>query len=413
MRRAGAGHRDGRALGMTIRPKLEEIISGALDALRIELPSWGFANTGTRFGKFLQPAAAATIEEKFSDAGEVHRLTGVCPTIALHVLWDLPEGMAGAPDIEALSEKHRVRPGSINPNLFQDQLYKHGSVGSPDAAARAAARAHLLESADIAMQLNCRDVSLWFADGSNYPGTANIRQRRKWFEESLAALHERLSPAQRMLVEYKPFEPAFYHTDIADWGMALLLAKAAGPKAKVLVDTGHHYQGQNIEQIVAWLLGDDMLGGFHFNDRRYADDDLTLGSIDPYQIFRIFHEIIYFEWETGKRADVAYMIDQSHNLKGKMEATIQTVTTAQELYAKAAIVDHAKLAACQAKAALVDAEVCLKEAFSTDVRPAIREWSRSHGLPEDPMAAFRQSGYLERITEERGKRAAAQVASYA
>jgi len=347
------------------------------NAFQIELPSWGFANTGTRFGKFLQPAAASTTEEKFSDAGEVHRLTGVCPTIALHVLWDLPEGATGVANIKALAEKFRVRPGSINPNVFQDQLYKYGSVGSPVPVARTAAMAHLLESAD------------------------------------LAALHERLAPDQRMLVEYKPFEPAFYHTDIADWGMALLLAKKAGPKAKVLVDTGHHYQGQNIEQIVAWLLGDDMLGGFHFNDRRYADDDLTLGSIDPYQIFRIFHEIFYFAWETGKRADVAYMIDQSHNLKGKIEAMIQTVTTAQELYAKAAIVDHEKLAACQAKCALVDAEVCLKEAFSTDVRPAIREWARSHGLPEDPLDAFRKSGYLERITEVRCKRNAASVSSYA
>jgi L-rhamnose isomerase / sugar isomerase len=398
---------------MTQRSKTGELIASALDSFQIELPSWGFANTGTRFGKFLQPAAAATIEEKFSDAGEVHRLTGVCPTIALHVLWDLPEGVNGAASIKLLAEKYRVRPGSINPNLFQDQIYKYGSVGSPDPAARARARVHLLESAEIARQLDCRDISLWFADGSNYPGTANIRQRRQWFEESLAELHERLAPNQRMLVEYKPFEPAFYHTDIADWGMALLLAKKAGPKAKVLVDTGHHYQGQNIEQIVAWLLADDMLGGFHFNDRRYADDDLTLGSIDPYQIFRIFHEISYFEWETGEHADIAYMIDQSHNLKGKIEAMIQTVTTAQELCAKAAIVDHEKLAAAQAKSALVDAEMCLKEAFSTDVRPAIREWARSHGLPEDPMAAFRESGYLERVTEERSKRASTSVSSYA
>ena len=398
---------------MRQRAKTDEIIRAALDSFQIELPSWGFANTGTRFGKFLQPAAAATIEEKFSDAAELHRLTGVCPTIALHVLWDLPDGMPGVANIKALSEKFRVRPGSINPNLFQDQLYKHGSVGSPDATARGAAITHLLESADIAKQLGCRDISLWFADGSNYPGTANIRQRRNWFEASLATLHGRLAPGQRMLVEYKPFEPAFYHTDIADWGMALLLAKKAGPKAKVLVDTGHHYQGQNIEQIVAWLLADDMLGGFHFNDRRYADDDLTLGSIDPYQIFRIFHEILYFEWETGKRADVAYMIDQSHNLKGKIEAMIQTVTTAEELYAKAAIVDHKNLATAQAKCALVDAEVCLKEAFSTDVRPAIRAWASSHGLPEDPLSAFRQSGYLERITQERSKRAAASVSSYA
>ena len=199
---------------------------------------------------------------------------------------------------------------------------------------------HILDSVEIGKRLGSRDLSLWFADGSNYPGTQNIRHRRKWFEEGLAAAHARLSSNQRMLVEYKPFEPAFYHTDIADWGMALLLAQAAGPQAKVLVDTGHHYQAQNIEQIVAWLLDLDMLGGFHFNDRRYADDDLTMGSIDPYQVFRIFHEILHFEWETGERADIAYMIDQSHNLKGKIEAMIQTVTTAMELYAKAALVDH-------------------------------------------------------------------------
>jgi L-rhamnose isomerase/sugar isomerase len=207
-----------------------------------------------------------------------------------------------------------------------------------------------------------------------------------------------------MLVEYKPFEPAFYHTDIADWGMALLLAKSAGPQAKVLVDTGHHYSSQNIEQIVAWLLADGMLGGFHFNDRRYADDDLTLGSIDPNQVFRIFHEIAMYEWETGKRADIAYMIDQSHNLKGKIEAMIQTVMTAQELYAKAALVDHERLARHQKGSALVDAENCLKDAFSTDVRPAIAEWRRSHGLAEDPLAAFRSSGYLERITAERAEK---------
>jgi L-rhamnose isomerase/sugar isomerase len=393
--------------------RIDQIIADALDAFHIELPSWGFANTGTRFGKFLQPAAALTIEEKFSDAGFVHRITGVCPTLALHVLWDLPQALKNTKDIETLSRKYGIRPGSINPNLFQDQIYKHGSLGNPDPSVREAAVAHLLESAEIAAHLGSRDVSLWFADGSNYPGTANMRQRRKWFEEGLAQLHARLSPTQRMLVEYKPFEPAFYHTDIGDWGMALSLAKSTGPKAKVLVDTGHHYQGQNIEQIVAWLLNDGMLGGFHFNDRRYADDDLTLGSIDPYQIFRIFHEIFYFEWETGQHPDVAYMIDQCHNLKGKIEAMIQTVMTAQELYAKAAIVDHKKLAECQSHCNLLDAENCLKDAFSTDVRPAVRAWAKSHGLPEDPLQAFRESGYLEKITQERSKRNSSPVSSFA
>ena len=385
----------------------------ALDSFRIELPSWGFANTGTRFGKFLQPAAATTIEEKLSDAGEVHRLTGVCPTVALHVLWDFPNGLDSAHQVRSLAEKYSVRPGSINPNVFQDQIYKHGSLGNPDPDIRRAALGHILDSIEIARQVGSRDISLWFADGSNYPGTANIRQRRAWFEAGLREAHGKLGANQRMLVEYKPFEPAFYHTDIADWGMALLLAKASGAQAKVLVDTGHHYSSQNIEQIVAWLLAEEMLGGFHFNDRRYADDDLTLGSIDPYQVFRIFHEIAMFEWETGTRADIAYMIDQSHNLKGKIEAMIQTVATAQELYAKAALVDHGTLARHQKSCSLVDAENCLKEAFSTDVRPAIAEWRRSHGLAEDPLAALRSGGYLERITAERWEKNKATLSSYA
>ncbi len=390
-----------------------DTIIRALDAFHIELPSWGFANTGTRFGKFLQPAAATSTEDKFADAGQVHRLTGVCPTVALHVLWDLPNGIADCGKVQAMAAEYGLRPGSINPNVFQDQNYKHGSIGNPDPAIRQEAMDHILNCVEIQKKLGSRDLSLWFADGSNYPGTQNIRHRRQWFAESLKETHEALADGQRMLVEYKPFEPAFYHTDIADWGMALVLAQAAGPQAKVLVDTGHHYQGQNIEQIVAWLLDLDMLGGFHFNDRRYADDDLTMGSIDPYQVFRIFHEIAHFEWETGKRADIAYMIDQSHNLKGKIEAMIQTVTTAMELFAKASLVDHEKLAARQTECSLVDAENCLKDAFSTDVRPVIREWAVSKGLPADAMDAFRQSGYLEKITAERGQKNMAAISSYA
>jgi L-rhamnose isomerase/sugar isomerase len=396
-----------------ITTKQTDAILEALNAFQIELPSWGFANTGTRFGKFLQAAAATTLDEKFSDAAEVHRCTGVCPTIALHVLWDLPDGANNVDDVHALTAKHGLRAGSINPNVFQDQMYKYGSLANPDPSIRKEALHHILNSIEIAKRLGSRDLSLWFADGSNYPGTQNMRHRRRWFEEGLAATHAQLSEDQRMLVEYKPFEPAFYHTDIADWGMALLLAQGAGPQAKVLVDTGHHYQTQNIEQIVAWLLDLNMLGGFHFNDRRYADDDLTMGSIDPYQVFRIFHEIRHFEWETGKRGDIAYMIDQSHNLKGKIEAMIQTVTTALELYAKAALVDQEELADHQKKCALVDAEGCLKDAFSTDVRPVIREWAQAKGLPANPLDAFRQSGYLEQITSERKEKNMAAISSYA
>ena len=388
-------------------------IFAALETFRIELPSWGFANTGTRFGKFIQPAAATTTEEKFSDAGQVHLLTGVCPTVALHVLWDCPEGVQSADEIKGFANRCGVTPGSINPNLFQDQEYKYGSFGSPDESVRQRAMQHTKDSIEIARRLNSRDISFWFADGSNYPGTANIRQRKQWFVEGLKSAHQHLSPDQRMLVEYKPFEPAFYHTDIADWGMALLLSRAAGPQAKVLVDTGHHYAAQNIEQIVAWLLSENMLGGFHFNDRRYADDDLTMGSIDPYQVFRIFHEIHFFEWETGQPADIAYMVDQSHNLKGKIEAMIQTVTMAQQIFAKAALVDTKKLATAQKKCNLVDAESTLQDAFATDVRPVIREWRDSKGLPRDPMEAFRESGYLERITKERAAKNAQNVSSYA
>jgi L-rhamnose isomerase/sugar isomerase len=384
----------------------------ALDRFRIELPSWGFADTGTRFGKFVQPAAARSIEEKFSDAAEVHRVTGVCPTLALHVLWDFENPQATSA-VAALAARYGVKAGSINPNLFQDQEYKFGSFGNPDSSIRDRAIAHVKESVAIARVLHVRDVSLWFADGSNYPGTANIRQRRRWFEEGLQESHAALGPDQRLLIEYKPFEPAFYHTDIADWGMASVLARAAGPQARVLVDTGHHYLSQNIEQIVAWLLEDELLGGFHFNDRRYADDDLTIGSIDPYQVFRIFLEIRSFEHDRGSAADIAFMIDQSHNLKGKIEAMIQTVTVAQELYAKAAVVDLGELASAQGSCSLVKAESCLQDAFATDVRPVVAEWRRARGLPENPMQAFLEGGYLETITRARAHRAASAVSSYA
>jgi len=393
--------------------KSVEIVWKALNKFNVELPSWGFANTGTRFGKFIQLAAATSIEEKFSDAAQVHAVTGACPTLALHVQWDLPNGVKDVGKVAKLAERFSIQAGSINPNIFQNQEYKYGSLGNPDPDIRRTAVRRILECVEISDALATRDISPWFADGSNYPGTQNIRTRIGYFEEGLKEIHAAMKPGQRLLIEYKPFEPAFYHTDIADWGMAYLLAKDAGPQALVLVDTGHHYQAQNIEQIVAWLLHKDMIGGFHFNDRRYADDDLTLGSIDPYQIFRIFHEIRMFEWETQTTADIAYMIDQSHNLKGKIEAMVQTVCIAQELYARAALVDHERLAKLQQDCSLVDAEETLRGAFWQDVRPAIREWRKARGLPEDPMQAFRSSGYLERVTRERAEKNIGATASYA
>jgi L-rhamnose isomerase/sugar isomerase len=384
-----------------MRTRQVEAVWKALDQLQVELPSWGFANTGTRFGKFIQAAAATSVEEKFSDASQVNALTGACPTLALHVQWDLPKGLEDAPKVKKLAKEYGVKPGSINPNVFQDQEYKYGSLGNPDAFIRRRALKHIHDCLAIAEALGCRDISPWFADGSNYPGSQSIRKRIGYFEEGLKEVHAALRPGQRLLIEYKPFEPAFYHTDIADWGMAFLLAKAAGPQSFVLVDTGHHYQAQNIEQIVAWLLHHKMIGGFHFNDRRYADDDLTLGSIDPYQVFRIFHEILAFQAETGPALDIAFMIDQSHNLKGKIEAMIQTVCTAQELYAKAATIDHERLQGLQQNCSLVDSEECFRGAFWADVKPIIAEWRKSKGLPEEPLKAFRGSGYLERITRER------------
>ncbi len=385
----------------------------ALDSFEIEVPSWGFANTGTRFGKFIQASAATSTEEKLSDAGRVHAVTGCCPSVAVHVLWDFPDGIAGVEAVRLAAARHGVRIGSINPNVFQDQIYKHGSLGNPDPHVRTKAEEHIADCIEIARRTGSRDISLWFADGSSFPGTANIRGRKKHFAEALHRLHEQMDPSQRMLVEYKPFEPAFYHTDIADWGMAYILAKQAGERAKVLVDTGHHYQAQNIEQIVAWLLSENALGGFHFNDRRYGDDDLTLGSIDPYQVFRIFAEILYFEWEHGERADIAYMVDQSHNLKNKVEEMIQTATTAQELYAKAALIDFGRLATLQSRSALVDAEEVYRDAFSTDVRPLLREWRMARGLPEHPLRAYRESGYTEAQEKARGEKNRARTASYA
>jgi L-rhamnose isomerase/sugar isomerase len=385
-----------------------ERIDKALDQFRIEIPSWGFANTGTRFGKFIQDAAATTIEEKFADAGEVFRLTGITPTVAIHVLWDMPNGLDDIPVIRSLERKYGVRAGSINPNLFQSQEYKFGSIANPSAETRQMAIQHMLDSAAIANTLETRDLSIWVSDGSSYPGTQSIRRRIRWMEEAMSATHAALGPNQRMLIEYKPFEPAFYHTDIADWGMAMLLCQASGPKAKVLVDTGHHLQGTNIEQIIAWLLEKDAFGGLHLNDRKYADDDLTLGSIDPYQLFRIFAEIV-----SAGADSAAFMIDQSHNLKGKMEAMVQSVVTAQELYARAALIDFKRLAELQDACRLVEAEECFRSAFWTDVRPAIRAWRKRRGLAADPLQELATSGYVDRTSQERRERNRQSTATYA
>ena len=382
-----------------------------LGRLEIELPSWGFADTGTRFGKFLQDAAAISIEDKLDDAAQVHRLTGACPAVAIHALWDLPSG--GGAALARMASDRGLRVGSINPNVFQDQCYKLGSVTNEDAAVRRRAVGHMLECVEVGRACGSSVLSLWFADGTNYPGQGSVARRKRWLAEALREVHGAMPASMRMLVEYKPFEPAFYHTDIADWGMAYVLAKSAGERARVLVDTGHHLPGQNIEHIVSFLADEGMLGGFHFNDRHYADDDLTMGSIDPYRIFRIFLAICEAERALGRDLPVEFMVDQSHNLKPKVEAMVQTVVAAQELFAKAWLVDLDALDAARVRHDIVAAEECLKGAFATDVRPMLAEWRVSRGLPADPLAAHRASGYEARAAAARLPRKRASGGSYA
>lgn len=379
-----------------------------LDQFHIETPSWGYADTGTRFGKFFQPAAATTVIEKLDDAHTVHKYTGISPSMAVHVLWDFgghAEGDQGAKDLAARAKEIGMQVGAINPNLFQDQRYKFGSACNELADVRELAHEHVIDSIRYAEITGARDISLWFADGTNYPGQADIRARKHRMEQAVKSWHDASGPDKRILVEYKPFEPAFYHTDIADWGMALHFARTAGPKAKVLVDTGHHLPGANIEHIVAFLLDEGMLGGFHFNDRKYADDDLTLGSIDPYAVFRIFNEIVAAveRGQVGLK-DINFCIDQSHNLKPKIEAMIQTVASAQQLFLKAALVDRAMLAEAQAKQDVVAAERALLHAYETDVRPILAEYRATRGVPEDPVMAYRASGHQAKLEAERGPR---------
>lgn len=378
-----------------------------LDSLMIELPSWGFADTGTRFGKYPQAAAAATIEEKLADAALIHRLTGCCPKVAVHVQWDFKPRQS--PKVVAdLALSQGIQIGSINPNLFQDFIYKFGSFCSPNPEARKAALNHCRKSIKIMKEVGSKTLTLWLADGINYPGQDDLIARKHRLKDGLRRVHDALVEASAdaiLLIEYKPFEPAFYATDLADWGMSLLHCLHAGKNAKVLIDTGHHYPTQNIEQIVAFLLDERMLGGFHFNDRRYADDDLTLGSIDPYQVFRIFHELQNDAYRNqGKVQEIAFTVDQSHNLKPKLEAMIQTVDAAQRLWLKASKVDRSALAKAQLTMNIVDAETILKRAFDTDVTQELLIWRKARNLPEDPIQVLRQSGEVEKREKERGIR---------
>ena len=376
-------------------------VKAALKAQRIETPSWGYGDSGTRFKVFRQPAAAHSIYEKLADAAQVHRFTGVCPTVAIHIPWDKVD------DYHALAQYAAslgLRLGAVNPNLFQEDEYKLGSVTNADPAIRRMAIAHMLECVEIAKTIGSKVLSLWFADGTNYPGQGDIRTRKHYMAEALAEVYRAMPSDMRMLIEYKFFEPAFYVTDIGDWGMAYAFATRLGPRAQVLVDLGHHPLGTNIEQIVAFLIDEGKMGGFHFNAKKYGDDDLTVGSINPYELFLIFNELVAAaedETTAATAKAIAYMIDQSHNIKGKIEATIQSVMNIQIAYAQALLVDRPALRAAQNEGRTVDAENLLLDAYRTDVRPLLAQVRQEMGLHPDPLAAYRASGYAAKVMAER------------
>jgi L-rhamnose isomerase / sugar isomerase len=362
----------------------------------IETPSWGYGNSGTRFKVFAWAGAARNINEKLADAGYIHKLTGVAPSVAIHIPWDKTDDWAGMAQYAA---SQGVSIGAVNPNVFQDDQYKLGSITHPSAAVREEAIAHMVECCEIMGKTNSKLLSLWFADGTNYAGQDNIRARKQRMEAALAETYKHLPAGSRMLIEYKFFEPAFYHTDLADWGMAYATALKLGEQAQVLVDTGHHAQGTNIAHIVAFLLDEGRLGGFHFNARKYADDDLIVGTNNPFELFEIFHELV----SAGDAAkDVAYMIDQSHNIEPKLEAMLLSVINCQVAYAKALIVNRKALAEAQQSGDVLGAYGVLQAAFETDVRPLLAKVREETGRHPNPMAAYRADNYAQKVAQERG-----------
>ncbi len=365
-----------------------------LRLLEIETPSWGYGNSGTRFHVYPWPGAARDVHERIADAALVHRLTGSCPRVALHIPWD---EVADYSELRKTAEAQGIAIGAINPNLFGDDDYRLGSLCNPDRAARKKAIEHCRDCIRIAEQVGSNIISLWLADGTNYPGQDDLRERRTRLTEGLEEIYASLLPGMRLLVEYKFFEPGFYSTDLPDWGTAAMLCRHLGPQAEVLVDTGHHPQGTNVEQIVANLIAEGLLGGFHFNNRKYADDDLIVGSIDPFELFRIMREIA-----AGGADNVAFMIDQSHNVEGKIDAMIQSVMNIQTAYAKALLVDEPRLAEAQHAGDVLGGYRVLLDAFETDVRPLLSELRRQLGVADDPVAAFREGSFAADLSRDRG-----------
>lgn len=376
-------------------------IESELKSFKIETPSWAYADSGTRFAIFKQEGAAKQVKEKIEDAAEVHKLMGICPSIALHIPWDMTDDWD---DLYNYALSLNIKPGAINPNLFQDPDYKFGSICNPDRLIREKAINDILKCIDIAKKLDSKMISLWLADGTSYPGQDDMRQRKHRLEEGLEEVYKHLDKYNmKILLEYKFFEPAFYHTDIADWGTAYNLCTKLGENAMVLVDLGHHALGTNIEQIVTYLLDENRLGGFHFNNKKYADDDLTTGCINPYELFLIFNEIVSAK-ESGINTDIAYMIDQCHNLKPKIEEMIQSVENIHKTYLKSLIIDRKSLRKFQQEQDLVMAEKVLTDAFETDVTPLLYKVREDMNVPLNPLKFFRESGYSEMIQKKRGIR---------
>jgi L-rhamnose isomerase / sugar isomerase len=372
-------------------------VTEALSRQEIELPSWAFGNSGTRFKVFSQPGVPRSPEEKIADAAVVHKHTGVAPSVALHIPWDKVDDYAR---LAAHAQEHGVRLGAINSNVFQDDDYKLGSVTNPDPRVRRKATDHLLECVDIMDATGSRDLKLWFSDGTNYPGQDDLWDRQDRLAAALHEVYERLGEDQRMLLEYKLFEPAFYATDVPDWGTSYAHCLQLGPKATVCIDTGHHAPGTNIEFIVAFLLRAEKLGAFDFNSRFYADDDLMVGAADPFQLFRIMNEIVRGDALDPGRG-IAFMLDQCHNIEAKIPAIIRSVMNVQEATAKALLVDRDALGQAQRAGDVLAANAALMDAYNTDVRPLLADLRTERGLDPDPVAAYHRSGYFERIAADR------------
>ncbi len=370
-----------------------------LKAFKVETPSWGYGDSGTRFKVFKQAGVPRSIFEKLEDAAQVHKVTGMCPTVAIHIPWDKVDDYD---KVKRHAADLGLKIGAVNPNLFQEDDYKFGSLTNAKPEIRKKAVGHMLECVEIARKVDSKIISLWLADGTNYPGQGDIRMRKKWVEETLSEVIDAMDDDMRLLIEYKFFEPGFYHTDIADWGMAYAFAMKLGEKAEVLVDLGHHPLGTNIEHIVAFLLDEEKIGGFHFNNKKYADDDLIVGSINPYELFLIFNEIVgaALDPRTNKTAEnIAYMIDQSHNIEPKIPAMIRSVLNIQTAYAKALLVNREVLKDAQNRNDVMAAEAAVREAFECDVTPLLEVVREEMGLSPDPMKVYLESGYGEKILE--------------